>query len=96
MTPLNGEKDFLDIQCVYCEGEWLIKLQILNQGKSTLRPTKVVVTNITFSYIWFFCASADITSWIIFICLKYIGLDLNLRKSIKKNKIQQTLVNFNV
>jgi hypothetical protein len=26
MTPLNGDKDHFDFQCVYCEREWLNKL----------------------------------------------------------------------
>jgi hypothetical protein len=34
--------------------------------------------------IWFFGINIDITSWIIFVCLKYIGLDFNLRQSIKR------------
>ncbi len=31
--------------------------------------------------IWFFCVNMDITSWIIFVCLKYIGLDLDFLKT---------------
>jgi len=34
--------------------------------------------------IWFFYVNIDIIFWIIFVCLKYIGLDLNLRQSFKK------------
>jgi len=34
--------------------------------------------------IWFFNVSKDITFWIIFISLKYIGLDLDLGQSFKK------------
>jgi hypothetical protein len=52
-------------------------------GKSTLHPLKIVFTSTTFC-IWFFCVSINITSWIIFLCLKYIGLYLNLKQSIKK------------
>jgi hypothetical protein len=26
VTPLNGEKDHLDFQCVYCGGEWSSKI----------------------------------------------------------------------
>jgi hypothetical protein len=28
MTPLNGEKDCPDFQCVYCGGEWSSKLHL--------------------------------------------------------------------
>jgi hypothetical protein len=30
MTPLNGENDCPDFQCVYCGGEWSSKLQLSN------------------------------------------------------------------
>jgi hypothetical protein len=30
MTPLNGDKDHLDFQCVYHEGEWSNKLWLSN------------------------------------------------------------------
>jgi hypothetical protein len=26
VTPLNGDKDYPDLQCVYCKGEWSSKL----------------------------------------------------------------------
>jgi hypothetical protein len=32
----------------------------------------------------FFYVSIDITFWIIFICFKYVGLDLDLKQSLKK------------
>jgi hypothetical protein len=64
------------------------------QGKNTLRPPKIVITNIAFLHLVFYI-SIDITFWIIFVCLEYIGLDSNLKQSLKK-KLQQTLVNFNI
>ncbi len=30
VTPLNGNKDCLDFQCVYYGGEWLNKLQLFD------------------------------------------------------------------
>jgi hypothetical protein len=53
------------------------------KGKSTLCPKNCNHKYCIFA-IGFFCVSIDITSWIIFVCLKYIGLDLDLRQSIKK------------
>jgi len=51
--------------------------------KSTLLPLKKISQILNF-YIWFFYVSIDITIWIIFVCLKYIGLDLDLKQSLKK------------
>jgi hypothetical protein len=51
--------------------------------KSTLLPLKKFLTNTEFLHLVFY-VSIDITIWIIFVCLKYIGLDLDLKQSLKK------------
>jgi hypothetical protein len=54
-------------------------------GKNTLRPPKIIVTNIAFLHLVLLCKyKHHILDF--FICLKYIGLDLDLRQSLK-NKI---------
>jgi hypothetical protein len=52
------------------------------EGKNTLHPL-IVVTNPTFVHL-VFIVSINITFWVICICLKYIGLDLDFKKSLKK------------
>ncbi len=54
-------------------------------GKSTLCPSKIIVTNIAFMHLVFLCKyKRHILDF--FVCLKYIELDLDLRQSLK-NKI---------
>jgi len=45
---------------------------INKQGVSTLSPPKIVVTSIIFLQLKFLVTYMDVTSWIIFICFKYI------------------------
>ncbi len=54
MTPLNGEKDCPNFQCVYCGGEWSSKLQLSNhRSKGCMDGTLNSKTNKPISILMF-------------------------------------------
>jgi hypothetical protein len=67
---------------MHADGRTIVKH--LGLGKNTLRPPQIVITNIAFLPLVFFCKyKHHILDF--FVCLQYIGLDLDLRQSFKKN-----------